>query len=328
MTAPAEGARRRVRSVQIDEQAAGQRIDNFLLRELKGVPRSWVYRTLRKGEVRVNSGRIGPEYRLRPGDTVRIPPLRQGEERVPAAPAAGLLQRLEDAILHEDEDLIVLDKPAGLAVHGGSGLSHGAIEALRAARGPHATLELVHRLDRDTSGCLLVAKKRSALRALHGLLRENGVEKRYLALLCGRWPRGTRMVDAPLRKSVLRGGERLVRAGGEGKAALTEFRWREDFAAATLVEAVLHSGRTHQIRVHAAHAGHPVAGDAKYGDPQCNRALREQGLKRLFLHAHALCFPRPSGTGEIRVTAPLDPDLEGLLSRLRAEAPPPGRAKR
>ncbi len=305
----------RVQELEIDAEQAGQRIDNFLLRRLKGVPKSRIYRILRKGEVRVNRGRIGPDYRLQSGDRVRIPPIRVGEAKPAPRTDGDRLAWLEQRVLFEDKGLLILDKPSGMAVHGGSGVSFGVIEALRALRPSAPFLELVHRLDRDTSGCLMVAKKRSILRALHELMRGDGVEKRYLALLAGAWKGGERRVSAPLRKNVVSSGERIVRVDPEGKPARSLFRPLRRFADATLVEVVLDTGRTHQIRVHAAHIGHPVAGDEKYGDETCNRRLRELGLKRLFLHAHALAFQLPERE-RLEASTPLDPELQAVLERL------------
>ena len=313
-----ETARHAVQMLRVAPDEAGQRIDNYLLKKLKGVPKSRVYRILRKGEVRVNRGRIKPEYRVQSGDEVRIPPIRQAE-RETGTPAAGLVSRIEGAILYEDERLLVLNKPAGVAVHGGSGVSHGVIEALRAARPAAPMLELVHRLDRDTSGCLVIAKKRSALRNLHELLREGGMEKRYLALVRGDWPGGTRTVTAPLHKNQLKGGERIVTVDAAGKAARTLFRPLSRYGRASLLEVELDTGRTHQIRVHGAHIGHPLAGDDKYGDPEFNRELRDRGLRRLFLHAVALGFREPDGGREVHVSAPLPDDLRAVLDRLEAE---------
>lgn len=304
--------------VTATEAEEGQRLDNFLISRLKGVPRSRVYRILRKGEVRVNKGRVAPGYRIEVGDAIRIPPIRVSEDKEPAPrPAAGLLARLGHCILFEDERFLVIDKPAGLAVHGGSGLDYGLIEALRAMRPEQRELELVHRLDRETSGCLLVAKKRSALRVLHELMREGAVEKRYLALLAGKWRRDKVNVDAPLRKNTLQGGERVVRVDPAGKAALTRFGVVERLGGCTLVNALLETGRTHQIRVHAAHLGTPICGDPKYGDPNANAEIRKQGLNRLFLHAAELRFRWPGETTDRVFTAPLDDNLEGVLSRLR-----------
>ncbi|WP_422732653.1 23S rRNA pseudouridine(955/2504/2580) synthase RluC [Methylomarinovum tepidoasis] len=305
-----------VRQVEIDADEAGQRIDNFLLARLKGVPKSRIYRMLRTGEVRVNKGRVKAPYRLQAGDVVRLPPVQVTAVCSPVAPG-DWGRRLEARIVYEDEDLLVLDKPAGMAVHGGSGLAGGVIEALRAIRPQARFLELVHRLDRDTSGCLLIAKRRSVLRALHEQLRSGRVEKRYLALLEGGWRRRFQRVDVPLRKFVLQGGERLVKAAEDGKPSQTLFRRIEAFPHATLVEAELLTGRTHQIRVHAAWLGHPLAGDERYGDKTANRRWRRLGLKRLFLHAWQVAFHHPRRDVMIRLEAPLDGELEALLDHLR-----------
>jgi 23S rRNA pseudouridine955/2504/2580 synthase len=286
------------------------------LARAKGVPRSHLYRVLRRGEVRVNKGRVKPSHRLRAGDLVRIPPLQTSEPAPPGQAPEGRLRALEAAVLFEDARLLAIDKPSGLAVHGGSGLSFGLIEAMRQLR-PRAELELVHRLDRDTSGCLLLAKRRSALRELHRLIRAGAVDKRYLALLVGHLPRREMRVDAPLRKNILQSGERVVRVDPQqGKPALTIFRRLRELGAYTLVEAQLITGRTHQIRVHAAHMGAPVAGDDKYGDEAENRALRALGLKRLFLHAAALTFQPEEGGQPVRIEAPLPAELEAALVRL------------
>lgn len=318
--APGPGA---VSLVRVDDESAGQRIDNFLLRHLKGVPKSHLYRVLRRGEVRVNKGRVKADYRLQGGDLVRIPPLRTAQPREPGLAPPDRLQRIERSVLYEDERLLILDKPAGLAVHGGSGLSYGLIETLRQLR-PGAELELVHRLDRDTSGCLVVSKRRSTLRNLHALIREGGVEKRYLALILGDLSREQVRVDAPLVKNVLKGGERLVRVDcGSGKPALTLFRRLRrlpfEGGVATLVEAELLTGRTHQIRVHAAHLGGPLAGDPKYGDFEANRRLKSLGLHRIFLHASVLSFRADYMDGPLRVESPLPAELESFLAVL---APP------
>lgn len=294
----------------------GQRIDNFLLNILKGVPRSYIYRILRKGEVRVNKGRIKARYRLQAGDLVRIPPVRVAEKQAPGKPDKRTLERLEQAVLFEDKRLIVLNKTSGLAVHGGSGLNYGVIEALRVLRPDERQLELVHRLDRDTSGCLLIAKKRSALRRLHELLRDNRVDKRYLALVAGKWRQDKVDVNAPLLKNTLQGGERVVRVDPRGKEARTLFHVVERFADCTLVEAKLMTGRTHQIRVHAAHLGTPILGDEKYGDADASRAMKERGLKRLFLHARLLRFRIPDDKQDLVIKAPLEPALEKLLEDL------------
>ena len=303
--------------VEISAEDAGQRIDNFLQRCLKGVPKSRIYRLLRKGEVRVNKGRTKPEYRIQRGDQVRIPPVRMAAVGSPA-PSVKETDRLLDAVLYEDERLLVLNKPAGMAVHGGSGLSFGVIEALRALRPAAPFLELVHRLDRDTSGCLLIAKRRSELRTLHELLRNGEVEKRYLLLVQGEWRQGQREVRAALKKNLLRGGERLVQIDPEGKDAVTRFRLLESYPGASLLEAELKTGRTHQIRVHAAHAGHPLAGDDKYGDAGFNRQMRALGLKRLFLHAHYVAFRDAERGRAVAVSAPMSADLRNVIQQLEA----------
>ncbi|WP_232225002.1 RluA family pseudouridine synthase [Acidihalobacter ferrooxydans] len=308
-----------MRFVDIDETHAGQRLDNFLLGELKGVTRSLVYRIVRKGEVRVNKGRAKPTYRLVAGDRVRIPPLRLASPATGAKSVvpASMATALDTAVLYEDAELLVLDKPAGLAVHGGSGLRFGVIESLRELR-PHTPfLELAHRLDRETSGVLVLAKSRGILVQLHALLREGGMHKEYLALLVGAWRGGSRTVDAPLARSARRGNERLVEVSEEqGAAAVSRFRpvrrWREH----TLVAVDIGTGRTHQIRVHAASLGYPVVGDAKYGDFAANRGARDRGLKRQFLHAASLAFQVPDSGRKFRFEAPLPEDLQAYLDRL------------
>jgi 23S rRNA pseudouridine955/2504/2580 synthase len=308
--------------LRVDAELAGQRIDNFLMARIKGVPRSHLYRVMRKGEVRVNKGRVKPDYRLQAGDLVRIPPMRQAETAEPGRPPEAVVRGLADAVLYEDDRLLVIDKPAGLAVHGGSGLSFGLIEALRQER-PGTQLELVHRLDRDTSGCLILSKRRSTLRDLHGALRDNAMDKRYLALLAGGLPRAETLVDAPLLKNTLRSGERVVRVdAAEGKPARTVFRRLRQLGGATLVEVRLLSGRTHQIRVHAAHLGAPVAGDDKYGDAEANRRFRALGLKRLFLHASTLTFRAEYMPEPLRVEAPLPAALGDVIRALEAESCP------
>ena len=305
-----------VQMLEVSPELAGQRIDNFLRNQLKGVPKTLIYRILRKGEVRVNKGRIKPEYKLQAGDLVRVPPLRLAERDEPVPLAQSLLERLEASIIYEDKALIVLNKPAGIAVHGGSGLSYGVIEALRQLRPDAKELELVHRLDRDTSGLLMVAKKRSMLRHLHQALRGDGVDKRYMALVRGRWESGRKQVSAPLLKNTLRSGERMVEVTDEGKEALTLFKVLRRFGDfATLVEAQPITGRTHQIRVHALHAGHAIAGDSKYGDEDFSRELRELGGKRLFLHAYELKVPLPEG-GVLSLEAPVDEVWSQTLGRL------------
>ena len=285
-----------VQLLEVSAGLEGQRIDNFLLARLKGVPKTMIYRILRKGEVRVNKGRIKPDYRIKEGDIVRVPPMRMTQADEPTPLAKGLLERLEAAIVHEDKALIVLNKPAGIAVHGGSGLTYGVIEAFRQMRPQCKEIELVHRLDRDTSGLLMIAKKRSMLRHLHEALRGDGVDKRYMALVRGRWPASRKQVDAPLQRSNVRSGERMVEVNPEGKEALTLFKVIRRFGEfATMVEANPITGRTHQIRVHALYAGHAIAGDTKYGDEEFSKEIREMGGKRLFLHASDLKFTLPDG---------------------------------
>jgi 23S rRNA pseudouridine955/2504/2580 synthase len=304
---------------EVGEDAAGQRLDNCLQRLLPGVPRSRLYRLIRKGEVRVNGRRADPQLRLQLGDRIRLPPVRVAPPEQAARPAAALGERVKRAIIYEDEKLLVLDKPAGVAVHGGSGVSFGVIEALRALR-PEETLELAHRLDRDTSGCLLVARRPAALRTLHALLREGGVEKRYLTLVRGRWELGAKRIDVPLRTDTRVGGERTVRPGASGKPAVSEFRPVQFFGrTATLMEVTLQTGRTHQIRVHAALSGHPVAGDEKYGDAAFNGELRLLGLRRMFLHAHTVAFGWPHGA-DFAINAPLPPELGALIDQLASRA--------
>ena len=302
--------------VTAGDDEAGRRLDNFLLTQLKGVPRAHVYRLIRSGQVRVNSRRVQASYRLISGDEVRVPPVRQPDATNAPPPSRLRADWIEALVLHEDTDLLVLNKPSGLAVHGGSGISLGAIELLRATRGPHCNLELVHRLDRDTSGCLLIAKRAAALRALHAQFRAGTVDKRYLALLLGSWSGGVRTVDAPLLTDERRGGERHVRVDPTGKAAVTHFLPLERFPNSVLAEVDLGTGRTHQIRVHAASIGHPVAGDERYGPPN-DPIVAGQGLKRLFLHARALGFHSPGSGDPLTIEAALGDDLKVPLDRLR-----------
>lgn len=311
-----------VREVVVDQAFAGQRVDNFLRNELKGVPKSRIYRILRKGEVRVNRGRIKPDYRLRAGDVIRIPPIRQA---TPVERDEGLGRahgrRLSTRTLFEDADIWVLDKPAGMAVHGGSGQSLGVIESARMMRPDLPYLELVHRLDRDTSGCLILAKRRSALKFLHDILRTGGMDKTYVALVKGRLAPGRALVDVPLQKNQLRSGERMVRVDAAGKASRSVFETLSRGPDASLVRVTLLTGRTHQIRVHAAHLGHPLAGDEKYGDPGFNEMARGHGLKRLFLHAWRLGVAARGG-GHLEVTAPLPGELVGVLEAFGLEWAP------
>jgi 23S rRNA pseudouridine955/2504/2580 synthase len=320
---PAGSARSPVQHLEAGPEAAGQRLDNYVSRRLPGVPRSRVYRLIRKGEVRLNGRRASPEIRLQEGDRIRLPPVRaastEGQAGGAMLPTAALRAEIEAAIVYEDDRLLVLDKPAGIAVHGGSGVSFGVIEVLRALR-PGESLELVHRLDRDTSGCLLVARHAGTLRTLHALLREGLVEKRYLTLLRGRWELGSKRIDVPLRTDTRVGGERTVRTSTSGKSAVSEFHPVQFFGrTATLMEVALHTGRTHQIRVHALHAGHPVAGDEKYGDEPFNAELHALGLSRMFLHAHSLSFAWPQGA-PFSINTPLPEDLKALIDKLSAQA--------
>ena len=304
-----------VNRVEIGPESDGQRLDNFLARVLKGVPRSHLYRILRSGEVRVNSRRCEASTRLSAGDQVRIPPIRVAERpeggTVPASVSGPSLP-----VLFEDEVLLAVDKPAGLAVHGGSGVSHGIIERLRAERPDDRFLELVHRLDRETSGVLLLARRRSALTDLHAQIREGRTDKRYLALVKGTWRGGGRTIDAPLAKYVLDGGERRVSVSSDGQASRTVLRPVRHYAGYTLLEARLLTGRTHQIRVHLAHIGLPICGDDKYGDFALNRELAREGLKRMFLHAGRLQFVHPGSGGRISIESSLAPELAGFLERL------------
>ncbi|MDH5408475.1 MAG: 23S rRNA pseudouridine(955/2504/2580) synthase RluC [Gammaproteobacteria bacterium] len=304
-----------VQYLEIDDDQAGQRIDNFLLSRLKGAPKSLIYRIVRKGEVRVNKGRIKPDYRLQAGDLVRVPPVRLGAEQQ-SSPAEHVLSTIENSILFEDKRILILNKPSGMAVHGGSGLSYGVIEGLRASRPDAPYLELVHRLDRDTSGCLLIAKKRSALRQLHELMRTNAITKQYLCLVMGEWTGGDRRIDVPLMKNVLKSGERVVRVNKEGKQALSLFRPIQSKPIASLMKVKLETGRTHQIRVHAAHEGFPIAGDTKYGDEAFNKLMKKHGLKRLFLHASHLKFELSEEAQSIDITAPLPDELQQVLSNI------------
>jgi len=302
----------KVRKVRIDDELAGQRIDNFLRRELPGVPKSRLYRILRRGEVRVNGGRIRAEYKLQAGDEVRIPPARV---KAPGdAPADGKVARIAARIIYEDKRLLVVDKPSGVAVHGGSGISHGVIELLRHARPELKDLSLVHRLDRETSGCLVLAKRRSALRELHEKFREGQVEKNYLALVVGDWQLGDQLIDKPLLVENRRGGERHVLVSKGGKSAQTRVQLSRTFGKYSLLLCAPQTGRTHQIRVHLQALEFPILGDERYGDPEQNKLARRYGLKRLFLHAQSIAFADDSGN-EQHFTAPLADDLEQFLAK-------------
>ncbi len=308
-----------VRYHHVIEDEAGQRIDNFLLRQLKGLPRSRVYRLLRKGEVRIDGGRARPARRLRAGEVVRIPPVagRRPDDSAGGQLPAGLAERLRNGVLYEDERLLILDKPSGLAVHGGSTVRVGLVEALRRHRPELPFLELVHRLDQETSGCLMLAKRRSTLRRLHEQLRRGAVEKRYTALLLGRLRSSEPFrVDAPLERLPGRGRDRQVRVSKQGRPAATAFQVERRWPQATLVTARLETGRTHQIRVHAQHIGHPVAGDDRYGDRARNATARGWGLRRLFLHASSLRLKHPETGAPVEVQAPLSDDLQAVLDQL------------
>jgi 23S rRNA pseudouridine955/2504/2580 synthase len=310
-----------VQQIEVGERGEGQRLDNFLARILPGVPRTHIFRVIRKGEVRINGKRAKPDTRLSASDTVRVPPVRIGAAAPPRKAPPLMIEGLVRGIIHEDPRLLVLDKPAGVAVHGGSGVSFGVIESLRAAR-PEETLELAHRIDRDTSGLLLIARKPAALRTLHALLREGKVEKRYLALVKGKWELGQKRIDVPLRTDTRMGGERTVRAHSSGKDAVSVFKPVQFFGKrATLMEVSLETGRTHQIRVHAAHAGYPLAGDEKYGEAEFNVKMQAFGLKRMFLHAHQLSFVWPDTGVEFSTSAPLPVELAAVIDALGEKKP-------
>lgn len=313
-----EGATGSVRLLTIPEELAGQRIDNYLMAQLKGAPRTLVYRIVRTGEVRVNKGRIKPDYRLQAGDVVRVPPLRlpEARERV-EKPGSGVIRDLDSRIVYEEAGLLVINKPAGLAVHGGSGVVWGVVEAMRQLRPNAPFLELVHRLDKDTSGLLMLAEKRSVLREMHEQLREGRVEKTYIALLNGRLKGAEHKVTAPLLKTSLPNGERIVRVSSEGKEAFTTFKVLERIGNTTLVEAKPKTGRTHQIRVHAQYLGHALIGDEKYGHDGINQAMRAHGITRLFLHAKELAFQKSGMTKKLTLQCPLPAELEAALENLR-----------
>lgn len=301
--------------LEVGEDGAGQRIDNYLMKHLKGVPKSHVYRILRSGEVRVNKGRASADRRLAVGDTVRVPPVR-----VAAKAELAPVPARDFAVIHEDEALIVIDKPAGVAVHGGSGVSHGVIEQIRRARPAARFLELAHRLDRETSGLLAIGKKRSALTRLHDQFRDGVIDKRYLALVKGCWRDPLRHVKLPLLKYLTAEGERRVRVSAEGKDSHSimrlQRRWSTPWGEFSLLEVELRTGRTHQIRVHLAHLGFPIAGDEKYGDFACNRDLQKLGLKRMFLHAASMRLPHPLSGEPLALSAPLPAELAKFIERI------------
>lgn len=314
---------------EINEDVAGGRIDNFLIGILKGVPKSMVYRIIRKGEVRVNKKRIKPEYKLQCGDIVRIPPVRVSQAPV-IAPSAKLtnVQKLADSILFENEGVIVINKPARMSVHGGSGVDYGVIEALRSLRPEARYLELAHRLDRETSGCLIIAKKRSALRKLHEQFREKTMHKQYLALVCGKFPNKIKLVNAPLVKNVLSSGERFVKVDpNNGKPSITDFNIRQVITATnnqedvvTLIECAPRTGRTHQIRVHLQYKGYPILGDDKYGIRENDEYYSQiYGLERMFLHAEKITFVDPIEGKEMTVIAPLTEELSNVLKNIKGK---------
>ena len=304
-----------VKLVEIGSETAGQRVDNFLLKLCKGVPKSHIYRILRSGEVRVNRGRVDATYKLVDGDRVRIPPMRLGAKVAPSKPPA-----FDLPLLFEDEGLVAANKPAGLAVHGGSGISYGVIEQLRLARPQAKFLELVHRLDRDTSGLLLLAKKRPVLTAMHELIRAGQMDKRYLVLVQGNWPKGKQHVKLKLQRYVTGAGERRVNVDDDGRESHTVFALERACGGYSLLQAQLKTGRTHQIRVHLAHLGFPIVGDDKYGDFELNKRLARQGMKRMFLHAWKLAFVHPLSGDTLKLEAPLPPELEDFMSTLKQDA--------
>ncbi|MGY6278058.1 23S rRNA pseudouridine(955/2504/2580) synthase RluC [Methylomonas sp. MgM2] len=304
-----------VQWLEISEANHEQRLDNFLISYLKGVPKTRIYRMVRKGEVRVNKGRVDVSYKLAIGDIVRIPPVRTTEKTDAVIVQPTLKYSLENHILYEDDGFLVLNKPSGFAVHGGSGINSGVIEALRQIRPQQKFLELVHRLDKETSGCLLIAKKRSVLKLLHELFRGEGMHKTYLALLAGQFRRKKQFVDVPLLKNVSQGGERMVSVSQAGKSAETLFVQLKVYQDATLVHAKPKTGRTHQIRVHAAWLGHPIVGDDRYGKHDVNKAFKKRGYNRLCLHAEQLRFAHPVTSQPLHFVAPLPDDLQALLDR-------------
>lgn len=314
---PTESQKPQVRYLTIDSEDAGQRVDNYLVRTLKGVPKSHIYRLLRKGEIRANKKRIKPEYKLKEQDILRLAPIRVSEKTDSIPKNLNIVTNLEKHILFEDERLIVINKPSGMAVHGGSGLSFGLIEALRALRPDARMLELVHRLDRDTSGCLVIAKKRSALRNLHEQLRNKTVQKFYHALVKGKWPSKITRVTEGLKKNDLKSGERVVVVDNiNGKESETRFKILQQYNNSTLVRAFPVTGRTHQIRVHCQTKGHSIACDAKYGNEAFDDEMKLIGLKRLFLHAASIEFTHPLSNERITIEAPLDDSLQKALNKL------------
>lgn len=305
-----------VKFVEATSEDEGQRLDNFLMRHLRQAPRSLIYRIIRKGEVRINKGRVKPDTRIKAGDMVRIPPVKV-PEKVVVTPSSSLLEVLESSILYEDKDIIAFNKPSGLAVHGGSGIQLGLIEAVRVLRPLAKRMELVHRLDRDTSGCILLAKKASVLKALHAQIRENKMSKEYLCLVKGKWPKGKSKINLSLEKNTLQSGERMVRVSQDGKASISFFHVQKSYAECDLVAVTIKTGRTHQIRVHALSQDCPLVGDDKYGDKVYNRSFKKYGLKRLALHAQFLGFNHPVTQEWIRLEAPLHDDFALAIKNLK-----------
>jgi|TARA_B100000795_G_C22749812_1_gene418903 23S rRNA pseudouridine955/2504/2580 synthase len=308
-----------VQFIEITAANQGQRLDNFLLSLEKGVPKSRIYRALRKGEVRVNKGRKKQTYKLELGDSVRIPPLHTKKKGSLTTVSDYIKKQLNESVLLEDNDLLVLNKPSGLAVHAGSGIEQGIIEALRITRAELPYLELVHRLDRDTSGCLLLAKNRPALLNLQKQMLEHDIDKRYLTVLMGSWGKEKKRIIEPLKKNTVTSGERMVRIDPDGKYAETLFIPLEQFPHAQLTEVVLFTGRTHQIRVHAAHDGHPLAGDDKYGDRGFNKTMKKIGLNRLFLHAWKLGVSHPTSSEKLLIEAPIPKHLKNVINELKTK---------
>jgi len=319
MSEPETGGTESARFLTVEADVAGQRIDNFLITRLKGAPRTLVYRIVRTGEVRVNKGRIKADYRVKEGDVIRVPPLRLAEVAPPPQPGAALSRDLASRVVYEEHGLVVLNKPSGMAVHGGSGVPYGVVEAMRVVRPSAHFLELVHRLDRDTSGLLMLAEKRSLLKFLHEELRQGRMHKVYVALLNGRLKGAEHEVRAPLKKTVMATGEHIVRVARDGKEARSVFHVLERIGDTTLVEVTLYTGRTHQIRVHAQYLGHPIVGDEKYGNDELNRKMKGFGINRLFLHARDLGIHMPGQEAQLRLHCPLAPELEAGLERLRSE---------
>jgi len=312
--------------VPVSENDAGQRLDNFLLKRLKGVPKSKIYQIIRKGEVRIDKKRVKPLVKLREGQLIRVPPVRQPpnnddllDGHIKLQKNQDQIQAIEKAILYEDKHLLVLNKPSGLAVHGGSGISLGLIELLRASRPKDDFLELVHRLDRETSGCIVIAKRGPVLRELHQLIRDNKVKKHYQALLHGRWKGKQHVIEAALQKNTLKSGERVVRVSRDGKASKTIFTIKQHFKSATLVNAQLLTGRTHQIRVHSQFAGYPIIGDTKYGSAEASDTMLQTGLRRMFLHAFQLTLPLSCYDKPLAITAPLDESLRQCIQYLKGQ---------